>query len=99
MKHAFVQQLLGLLLMLNYSIKYSNVCPQHICSVIFSCVWLLLVVLTDIEAVVVAALSRGAVDVVRIAKPLQGDFGCIFHLLLKSLGFLGAPVELLTVRE
>ena len=55
--------------------------------------------LTDIKPVVVAAVFRCAADAISAAKPLQGNFGGIFHLLLKSLGFLGAPIKFLTGKK
>lgn len=55
-------------------------------------------VLTIIPAVL-AALSRRAVRAVNAAQPLQGYFGCLFHLFLKPLCFLGAPVKLITIKK
>ena len=58
----------------------------------------MMLVLTDIKPVVVAASSRWSEGAICAAKPLQGKLGCIFHLILKPLGFFGAPIKLLTVK-
>lgn len=61
--------------------------------------WVMLFALTNTQSAVVAVLSRWAVDPICAAKLLHGEFGRIFQLILKPLGFFGAPVKLLTVNK
>lgn len=55
-------------------------------------------ILTD-DPGFVAPLSSCAVANECTIKPFHGEFGCLFHFILKLLGLLSAPIKLFAVQK
>lgn len=57
-----------------------------------------MLILTD-DAGFVAPLSSCAVANECTIKPVQSEFGCLFHFILELPGLLSAPIKLFTAQK